>query len=521
MKRQDVPFRESFRAFSRASFQVPSRASSRAPSRASFGRFFCALFCAVLLCAVLTACAQSDGAASAAPTGPEPPSGTENNSAAPGALPFPVGTLRTVSWASNEGGFYGCSSGTAYYGFVQANVSEDASGNRWEDWLIMRTDFETRVQTPLCSVPGCTHKDDSCPAFLRSRSSMEEFLVGIVNGRLYVLHNYWWELIGRSNADTGKPIVWLEEAALDGSGRTRLMELPPEWHLSDEFSLTDGTALYGQYLDWSDSSRHGIRVELGSGEYTTFSFGLDDDEELIGALDNQFILSRSNEMFPTLAYPDVIASQERYNIPNYFSYVRLTREMVLLDPATGTRRELTESLMPSIDDFTMYASLFTAFFQQQKYYSITGDAVSQPQIVLQSDPATGESRLLAQNEHHQDQGFWSIQGLQLFPSDSDAEEPYIYGSYWEDGNNQGFLLDVHDGAMLPIALRYQNAYSGTSPVIPLAQTDDGLWLVQTEEVPTAWGRYRFFYALAAPETVISGEGEVYPIGMWVSETPLG
>lgn len=492
-----------------------------------------ALFCAVLLCAALTACAQDDGAApavpepsfgaennSAAPAVPEPPSGTESISAAPGALPFPVGTLHTQSWGNNDGGVYGCSSGTAYYGFVQANVSVDASGTRWEDWLIVRTDFETRVQAPLCSVPGCTHKDDSCPAFLRGRSSLEGFHIGIVNGQLYVLHNYWWELTGRSSAGN-KPTVWLETVALDGSGRTRLAELPPEWQLLDAFLLTDGTALYGQYLDFTDRSMHGIRVELESGEYATFSFGLDDSEELIGALDNQFILSRTIDTFPTLAYPEVIAHQERYNIPNYYTYFRLARKLVLLNPATGTRRDLTELLMPSMDDVTGYAAMFTSFFQQQKYYSTTGDVLSHPQIVLQSDPATNESRVLAQNEPNQGEGWWSLQSLTLFPSDSGIEEPYIYGLYWENSHTHGLLLDVHDGSILPIALRYQNAYYGTSPVIPLAQTDGGLWLVQTAEAPTAWGGYRFSYALAAPETVISGEGEVYPIEMWMSETPLG
>lgn len=476
------------------------------------------LFCAALLCAAaLTACARDSGTA---PAAPEPSSGTENNSAVHSALPFPVGTLHMLSWGSAEGGFYGCNGGTAYYGLMQANVSVDASGNRWEDWLIVRTDFETRVQAPLCGVPGCTHTDDSCPAFLRSRSSMENFYVGIVNGQLYVLHNFWWELIGRSNAES-KPTVWLEAAALDGSGRTRLTELPPEWQLLDAFLLTDGAALYGQYVDWTDSSMHGIRVELESGNYTTFSFGLDGSEELAGALDGQFILSRSNEAFPTLAYPDIIAHQERYSIPNYYSYVRLSRKVVLLDPATGTRRSLNETLMPFVDDITGSALLYTAFFQQQKYYCITGDAFSQPQIVWQSDPAANESRMLAQNDLDQDQDWWNIQSLTLFPAGSGLEEPYLYGSYWEGNDNYGFLLDVHDGAIRPIALRYQSAYSGTSPVIPLAQTNDGLWLVQTAEVPTVWGRYRFSYALAAPETVFSGKGELYPIQMWTAEAPLG
>lgn len=479
---------------------------------------FGALFCAVLLCAAfLTACAQDGAPAPAAPGAPEPPSGTENNSVSQNALPFSVGTLHTLSWSSAESGFYGCNSGTAFYGLVQANVSVDASGNRWEDWLILRTDFETRVQAPLCSVPGCTHTDDSCPAFLRSRSSMEDFAIEIVNGQLYVLHNYWWELIGRSNADAGKPIVWLEAVAMDGSGRTRLTELPPEWQLLDDFLLTDGTAFYGQYYDYTDMSVHGIRVELESGDYTTFSFGLDGSEELIGALGSRFLLSRSNESVLMLAYPDVIPSQERWQLPNCSYRTRFTKDLVLLDPATGTRSSLNEMLPPPQQDEAMYPT----FIQQGKFYCNIGDAVSVPQTVWQVDLATNESRMLAQNGIAPNNSWWTIQGLTIFPSDSGAEEPYIHCFYWDNNDLQSFLLDVRDCTMRTIALRYRNAYYGTSPVTPLAQTNDGLWLVPTAEVPTAWGRYRFFYALAAPETVFSGEGEVYPIQMWTSETPLG
>ena len=454
------------------------------------------------------------------PTTPEPPALTQADPGTQSALPFPVGTLYTVSWASSESGFSGCSSGTAYYSIVQSNVFIDAAERQWEDWLIVCTDYETRVQAPLCSVPGCTHTDDSCPAFLRSRSSMENFYIGIVNGQLYVLHDYWNELAQRSDADN-KPTVWLETAALDGSGRTRLTELPPEWQLTDAFLLTDGTAFYGQYGDQTDMGNHGIRVELESGDYTTFSFGLDDEESLIGSLGSQFLLSRWNNMFPPLAYPDVIAAQERYNLSSFSYSFFSSRKMILLDPAAGTRRSLNETLLAFMDDDNAYNALYNSFFQQGKYYCTVGNFSTQPQTLWQIDFATGESRVLAQNDPDNGGGWWNMQGLTLFPTGSGIEEPYVNGYYWTNSIQHGFLLNVHDGTIRPIALRYKNAYSGTSPVVPLAQTNDGLWLVQTQEVPVTLGRYRFFYALAEPETVFSGEGELYPIEMWIPEAPLG
>lgn len=477
---------------------------------------YLALFCAALLCAAfLTACAQDGGSV---PDAPDPSSGAPYTSGTQSALPFPVGTLHILSWNSSEGGFFGCSSGMAYYELAQANVFVDASGNQWEDWLILCTDFKTSVQAPLCSVPGCAHADTSCPAYLRSRGGLENFYIGIVNEQLYVLHDFWFELAERSDAGN-QPTVWLEAVAMDGSGRTRLAELPPGWRLSEPFLLTDGTALYGQYGDYSDMSTHGIRVDLESGDYTSFSFGLDDSEDLIGALGNRFVLSRLNTVLPELAYPDIVASQERFRLSSfgYSPSALFIRELVLLDPATGTRSNLNEILQP----LAGAPEAFDGFFQQEKFYSITGESDGTPQTLWQSDFAKNECRILAQRDPEQDDGWWSVQGLTLFPASYGIEEPYVVVSYWVDNTQQRFLLDVRSGAIRPIALRYRQAYSGTAPVIPLAQTSDVMWLVQTREMPTDWGRYRFSYALATPETVFSGEGDLYPIQMWTPETPLG
>lgn len=476
-------------------------------------RYF-AFFCAALLCiAFLTACAQ-DG--DAVPVAPEPPSGTENLSAAQGTLPFPVGTLYAPSWSHSESSLYGCSSGTAYYELEQANVFVDAAGDQWEELLILRTDFATRVQAPLCSVPGCAHTDTGCPAYLRARSDRSTFYLGIVNGQLYVLHTYWREIESPRSAGE-KPAAWLEAAAMDGSGRTPLTELPPEWRIPGPFLLTDGTALYGQFVDTSDSSIHGIRIELESGDYTSFSFGLDSGEELVGALGNQFLLSRSNHAIAEIAYPDIISSAERFYLTDQTAFAQLMNEFVLLNPAAGTRSRLSEALLP----LAQGPSPYILFYQQQKYYFVTADTSVLTQRLWQCDFAKNECHILAQRVSDPDGGWWTIGSLTLFPSDSGIEEPYLQGSYWDGDTEQGFLLDVHDGAVYPTALRYRQAYYGTSPVVPLAQTDDGLWLVQTAEMPDSWGRYRFSYALAAPETVFSGEGELYPIQMWMPETPLG
>ena len=470
---------------------------------------------ALLGIAFLTACAQ-DG--EAVPAASDPLSGTGDLPAAPSALPFSVGTLYEPAWNTNSG-TYGCTSGTAYYELVQSSAFVDAADDQWEDWLILCTDYATRVQAPLCSVPGCAHTDTGCPAYLHTRSGQSTFYLGIINERLYVLHTYWRE-IEASHSANEKPTVWLEAAALDGSGRTRLTELPPEWWLPGPLLLTDGAALYGQFADMTDSSIHGIRIDLESGDYTSFSFGLDGSEELVGALDNRFLLSRANHTIAGLAYPEIIASTERYSLVSGTAYALLTNELVLLDPASGTRSSLRETLAPLAQD----PSPYMWFYQQQKYYfcTVIENANGSTQKLWQCDLAKNECHILAQRESGPEAGgWWSIQKLTLFPSDSGVEEPYIHGSYWDGDTNQGFLLDVRDGSIYPTALYYRQAYYGTNPVIPLAQTEDGLWLVQTQEAPIFWGGYRFYYALAAPETVFSGAGELYPIQMWMPETPLG
>ena len=112
--------------------------------------------------------------------------------------------------------------------------------------------------------------------------------------------------------------------------------------------------------------------------------------------------------------------------------------------------------------------------------------------------------------------------MQLCPAGPDSQEPYLLGSWW-NGQNKFFLLDVRDGSVQEIGLRYKNSAGDPLCSRPVAQTDSGLWLVPVGRIDSAdpWQIEQYLFALAAPETVISGEGEVFPIQMWESPQPLG
>lgn len=459
-----------------------------------------AALCAALLgtALFLTACMPRGSGA------PDEPSQTSRAEGTRSVLPFTVGRLYDLSWADHYSSWSGCSDGKAFYSLEQLSMTEDPSGALEKTWLILRIDYDTRTQAPLCSLPGCAHESTDCPAFLCGTAGNDRFNLTVVEGQLYVLHIFQ----DRSSEEYGLTAyptsVWLDRAAMDGSGRERLAELPAGWGIDEGFPVTDGAALYGQYVDLSDSSVHGIRVALDTGEITSFSFGLDDREELMGAWGGQFILRRSDEAILQSAYPTVGTPERMMGIfPDSFgSYNAGT--LVLYDPNAGTRTDLKDMLTQAgLSNVPYYA-----FIQQGKFYYITTDDFLLPQYVWQLDLTNGTVRVLAEFSAPSLSGWSSLKALQLFPAGTDTLEPYLMNVCW-GGRERVFLLDVRDGSTQEVGLRYENAYEDLC-MYPVAQTESGLWLVPAGYEESE-GHEHYSFALAEPETVITGEGELYPI----------
>ena len=467
--------------------------------------------CAALLAAVLlTACMPQDGAALS--DAAQPPRAEDTRS----ALPFAVGRLYDLSWATINP-LTGCSDETAFYSLRQLFLTEEEPGERQISWLIMRIDFETRTQAPLCSLPGCAHEGTECPAYLCGVPGKDEFALATVEGRLYVLHTALAQAVGAAGSAETSLTVWLDAAAADGSGRRRVAELPAGWVLSKSFPATDGAALYGQYLDLNDDSVRGVRIALATGEVVSFPFGLDDSEELLGVCGDQFILRRSDEAILQIAYPGVIAPEwNSLLLSEYGSYS--PSSLLLYDPTAGMRTRLNNGLAQA----GLSSMPYYVLAQQGKLYYITTDDFTVPQIVWQIDLAADTARVLAEFPAPSIGGWRSLEALQLCPAGPDTLEPYVLGSWW-DGQSNVFLLDVRDGSVLEIGLRYKDSSGESRCSRPVAQTDSGLWLVPVDCIFSSdpWWIEQYFFALAAPETVVSGEGDLFPIQMWDSPQPLG
>lgn len=451
----------------------------------------------------LTACAPKQDPTPDAPVQSLPAESTRF------ALPFAVGRLYDLAWADVS---FGVNDGKAFYKLERIPDTENAADSQQEsyNYLITRIDYETLVQAPLCSLPDCMHQTPDCPAFVGG-TYWESFSLAVIEGQLYVLHNFDEGVAGEygNPAIMDQMTVWLDRAATDGSGRRRVAALSAGWVLDPNgFPVTDGDALYGQYADLSNYFVRGVRVALETGETTTFSFGLDDSEQLLGAWNGQFILLRSDDTLLQTAYPGVM-TPERNDVFRSAFGAYYARSLLLYDPATGTRTDLSDALMQ--------AGLFTipyyTFIQQGKFYYINSYADA-PQTVWQIGLTDGTVRVLTEFPPPAT-AWYSLHALRLFPAGSDHMEPYVQGSYWLY-RDERFLLDIRDGSVLEIGLRYTPYYNAddTIPSNPIAQTDSGLWLVPVDYRLDPWGNDRIAYALAAPETVITGAGDVYPIQMW-------
>lgn len=158
-------------------------------------------FALCLVLALLAGCAPapnapSSGAPASSQTVQEPPAPT-----------FAVGVLDTVQWSGYGTGSNG---GDAYYELaVLAENAAGPDGLTRRVSMLLRTDYATLTQAPLCSVPGCGHSDAACPAYIEGNNVAvaaiggNVYLMGSVYGTWFVqnaassaprLISTWWTL---------------------------------------------------------------------------------------------------------------------------------------------------------------------------------------------------------------------------------------------------------------------------------------------------------------------------------------
>ena len=114
----------------------------------------------LLAALALTGCAAAPAdALPAAETAEMTATETEETAAQP--VGFTVGNLSEVP--NTCGGYWGWNTGDAYYEIARLDDENDQESMHA---LLLKTDYATAQQTVLCNVPGCTHDNAACPAWL-------------------------------------------------------------------------------------------------------------------------------------------------------------------------------------------------------------------------------------------------------------------------------------------------------------------------------------------------------------------
>ncbi len=257
----------------------------------------------LFLLILLSGCSKSSSAASSpspAVQGTTPPTET-------------VGPAITLCTASTPEGYYNC-----------GNYSGDSS-------LLSYLDYSTMTENPLCTLPGCTHNSDSCPAFYPVDGETCPFGVLVAGDHLLVI---------QPRAIEGT-VPHIELLDLDGSRQGCLArfsenQILPE--VLDTSYYTDGENLYFELFTQKpeDGKRTASLMELSLSD---------------GSVRTLY------EISDTIVHMEPTASFDRFLVV-YTGEGPYTSQTVLkhflLDVDTGCRQELewpvSDLSWPSVND---------------------------------------------------------------------------------------------------------------------------------------------------------------------------
>lgn len=147
-------------------------------------------------------------------------------------------------------------------------------------------DFSTGEQRILCKKLGCSHADESCPAYMTAirNGCVPKAMLLPVGDRLY------WLVDGRYNESDG---AYLDVSNLDGSDRHRVAEGDALPDLTNAYVwYTDGTALYTFVRSYDEYSA--FRLDEG-GAACFFTRSIPDGEDYfaVGCWQDKIVLQHS------------------------------------------------------------------------------------------------------------------------------------------------------------------------------------------------------------------------------------
>ena len=446
-------------------------------------------------------------AACAAPAQPAP------EAPAPSPAPVTVGRLFTVP--RTTGTSLGWNTGTACYELAQSAADYDRSAR------VLKTDYATGRQEPVCKVPGCTHDSERCPAWLPNweRHSLlvlgeEVFLLytGFSPAEREALYGRPWEEYWATAYDSivesgaldaiadmdaykesvradyalGRSPGYLDKISADGAARSRVFTLSDarSWNAVD-FQWCDGAALYGVQVDpYQQLATALVRLDLATGEAQDCP--LLDNEQVVGVEGSRFVTVRYVSDEPL----DPNADPELYNA----RMQNATAEFGLLTFPTGER----EVLFREPNDRTVFLNGFLGVRDGVLYFEKNNAAGDGLQIVARD--LSGAARVVTEDFPSQD--LW-VRGdridILLPVGGSDPLRRLLL----ENLDGQRYVLNVESGEW--------QALPGQA--VPVAQTADGRWMVGTEfHTPGTYGRYN--YALLSPDDLFAGSKAYNTVVMW-------
>lgn len=436
---------------------------------------------------------------------PAPQQETENQPAAP------AGDFYTIS--SNYLTGSGFNTGDTWYSLE----------NHLGYCLVTKTDYATATRQVLCSVPGCTHDSEACPAWLPGKGS--EVRLFTAGDTVYVYHpvatmyyagsweDYYAEIVERWLKErpqgwedlTDEELVaccrgqYEERSApaglycIEGDGASR-RDIQTSQDLANVMvGWCDGTALYGYELSQpAVGNSTGYRISLADGSVTTFP--LQQQEQILGAEGTRLLTSHTVTEIPL---PD-------YNTEGWDTYQAVlqtaTVEYDWLDPATGARTKVLE--LPhdgsTFGNSNFYGLCGGKLYFEDRWAQQEGDSQDRSFCFYDTDTGQWQDLLRPLPDQSMTMTEAAVAGL---PDIAAQQGQYLWitGSDNVNGQNLAWMLDVQSGELFPIQQIMTGNIFPDWAVICQAQTDDGRFLLC---VGRSDDFYDYHYALIDAEAFL-------------------
>ena len=396
--------------------------------------------------------------------------------------------------------------------------------------LLTKTDYAAATRRVLCSVPGCAHDSESCPAWLPGRgTSLEIFTVG---DTVYVYHpvptmnyqgswdNYYAEVVepklqerpaGLENLTEEELVayyknIYAEASAptgfycIEGNGASRKNVETSQNLPQGILRWCDGTALYGQSVDGTNGSTpKGCRVDLADGSVTTFP--MMQEENIVGAQGTKLLTTHPVTDAP-LPNPNEVGWEVYWDLLQ-----KATMEYDWLDPVTGERSKVLErphdgSTFGNMDFFGLRNGKL--YFED---WTPLEEGGGQRNAYCAYDATTGQWADLLRPIPNESMWLPNVTVAAL-PDCAEQQGRYLWfsGSDNVSLENLTWVLDTQSGALTKLEQKMEGKNVSALAVRAAAFTDDGRFLLQTGEDENG-----DTYALIDAEAFLQGSTDYTPV----------